>query len=215
MSGADRCAVEDAGHLVLARSAATFVIAVIQVALWQRILVAILVNLTPVILAALGCGVWIDFAPEGLTWRIECEDDRALEDAGGPAAAIAAADPAPATRDRPRVLVVEDEALIAMEVVATLEDAGYQVVGPAGTVARALDLVERIGCDHAVLDVNLGRETAEPVALRLRALGVPFLSLSGYARAQQPPAFHGAPALSKPLRPKELLEELARALAAG
>ena len=164
---------------------------------------------------ALGCGVWIDFAPEGLTWRIECEDDRALEDAGGPAAAIAAADPAPATRDRPRVLVVEDEALIAMEVVATLEDAGYQVVGPAGTVARALDLVERIGCDHAVLDVNLGRETAEPVALRLRALGVPFLSLSGYARAQQPPAFHGAPALSKPLRPKQLLEELARALAAG
>jgi CheY-like chemotaxis protein len=99
-----------------------------------------------------------------------------------------------------RVLVVEDDALLALDIARQLADAGLEVVGPATSVAKALGLVGRIGCDVAVLDVNLGKETAEPVARELRARGTPFVVLSGYSSEQHPPGFRGAPVLSKPAR---------------
>jgi len=104
-----------------------------------------------------------------------------------------------------RVLVVEDDALLALDIAQRLTDAGLEVVGPVISVAKALTLISEVGCDVAVLDVNLGSETAEPVALELRARRTPFVVLSGYSSEQHPPGFHGAPVLSKPARPEDLL----------
>jgi DNA-binding response OmpR family regulator len=78
-----------------------------------------------------------------------------------------------------RVLVVEDEFMIGLDVSQHLASAGYEVVGLATSVARALRLEPR--CDVAVLDVNLGGETCEPVAQKLRASGKPFVVLTGYS----------------------------------
>ena len=111
-----------------------------------------------------------------------------------------------------RVLVVEDDALLAIDIANQLSDAGFDVVGPATSAAKALRLVEETGCDAAVLDVNLGSETAEPVAHELRARGTPFVVLSGYSSDQHPPGFHGAPTLAKPARPADLVAMLLRCI---
>ena len=75
----------------------------------------------------------------------------------------------------PLVLVVEDELLLAMDLELTLEQHGYRVLGPAGTVAEALRLLEGETPQVALLDLNLKGEMATPVAGRLRAMGVPFM----------------------------------------
>ena len=109
-----------------------------------------------------------------------------------------------------RVLVVEDDALLALDIVRLLEDAGLEVVGPATSVAKALRLIGDHGCDVAVLDVNLGKETSEPIACELQARGTPFVVLSGYSSEQHPPGLRGAPVLSKPARPSNLVATLLR-----
>lgn len=80
-----------------------------------------------------------------------------------------------------RILVVEDERLIAMLVEDSLLDAGATVVGPAGTVDEAMRLIEDGGVTAAVLDLKLGEERATPVADRLARLKVPFVIATGYA----------------------------------
>jgi DNA-binding response OmpR family regulator len=107
-----------------------------------------------------------------------------------------------------RVLVVEDDALLGLDIAQQLTGAGFDVVGPATSVVKAIRLMDEKGCDVAVLDVNLGRETAEPVALALRARRTPFVVLSGYSGEQHPPGFQGAPVLLKPARPRDLLRML-------
>ena len=88
-----------------------------------------------------------------------------------------------------RVLVVEDEPLIAFDVADHLREAGFEVVGPAASVSAALKLLESQGCDLAVLDVNLGRETAAPIADVLATKSLPFVALSGYSNDQLPEIF--------------------------
>ena len=80
-----------------------------------------------------------------------------------------------------RVLVVEDEMLIACEMEATLEDLGCQVVGPFARVGQALEALQDTHVDAAVLDVNVRGEMIFPVAEKLRALGVPMVFCTGYA----------------------------------
>jgi CheY-like chemotaxis protein len=110
-----------------------------------------------------------------------------------------------------RVLVVEDEFLIAMETEQMLVDLGCIVIGPVPTVARALALLDREKPDFAILDVNLGRERSTPVAEALRARGVPFALASGYNGSQLPEeAFRNAPHLGKPLDRNLLVRALAR-----
>ncbi len=111
-----------------------------------------------------------------------------------------------------RVLVVEDDALIALDIARQLTDAGFEVIGPALSVARALKLIGHQGCDVAVLDVNLGHETSEAIAHDLRARGTPFIVLSGYSKEQHPEGLQGAPVLSKPVRPRDLVDQLVRSL---
>jgi DNA-binding response OmpR family regulator len=107
-----------------------------------------------------------------------------------------------------RILILEDEPLVAIEMMRGLVNAGFEVTGPALTVAKALTLIESEGCDAAVLDIRLGSETSEPVAEKLLAEGIPFVSATGLARDQQPGIFQSAPMLSKPIRMHELIQLL-------
>jgi len=81
---------------------------------------------------------------------------------------------------RKRILVVEDEALVAMLLEDMLTDLGCDVVGPAHTLQRALDLVESEQVDAAILDVNVGGRRSYPVAEKVAAKGIPFVFASGY-----------------------------------
>ncbi len=78
------------------------------------------------------------------------------------------------------ILAVEDEAMIALELEDMLEELGYEVIGPAATIEAALQLLERSSPDAAVVDANLGGETAKPIVDALRAEGVPVVLASGY-----------------------------------
>lgn len=109
-----------------------------------------------------------------------------------------------------RVLIVDDEPLIAMDIATVVEEAGCKVVGVAGSVRRALCLIERETCDIAVLDVNLNGESSEPIAAALRQRGAPFLVISGYAGRQLTGALKDAPFMSKPYSPERLIELLER-----
>jgi DNA-binding response OmpR family regulator len=104
-----------------------------------------------------------------------------------------------------RVLVVEDEALLALEISEYLTDVGFEVVGPAASVARALKLITYPGCDIAILDVNLGSEHSEPIALALKARSIPFVVVSGNSLEHLPSGFSGAPLVSKPVSPSTFL----------
>lgn len=107
-----------------------------------------------------------------------------------------------------RVLIVEDEFFIAFDIGQQLADAGFEVVGTAPSVAKALSIVAETGCDVAILDVNLGGETSEPVARKLRESDKPFVVLSGYSTDRKLPWFGGATVLSKPLRMDDLVAAL-------
>lgn len=114
-----------------------------------------------------------------------------------------------------RILVVEDEALVAMLVEDALVDAGCVVLGPVATVSDAVALLEsETAPDAAVLDLNLAGETSVPVADVLAARGVPFVVATGYGAAGLPPEHKDAPVLAKPYDPAELTATLAR-LCAG
>jgi len=97
-----------------------------------------------------------------------------------------------------RVLVVEDEFMIGLDIAQQLASAGFEIVGPATSVAKALKLVAQPGCDIAVLDVNLGGETCEPLARKLRASGKPFVVLTGYSPETLQSSFNDATILTKP-----------------
>ena len=86
-----------------------------------------------------------------------------------------------------RILIVEDEPLIAMMLEDFIESLGHDVRGPCESVAEALAMVEVDGFDLAILDVNLKGESVWPVAAALRAKGVPFVLASG-GHVEPPPA---------------------------
>ena len=114
----------------------------------------------------------------------------------------------------PKILVVEDEFLIALELDETLRAAGYQVLGPATSVRAALELLKVERPDAAILDVNLMGEWVTPVAEVLRVKGVPFILTTGYIAAdlQAEPALRDAVNVGKSWRAERLLEELRFAL---
>ncbi|WP_035484781.1 response regulator [Geminicoccus roseus] len=113
-----------------------------------------------------------------------------------------------------RVLLVEDETLVALLLEDMLDDLGFEVVEVASQLETALDLVERVAFDVAVLDVNLGGYIRSfPVADRLRLRGIPFIFATGHERSGLAIAYPGTPVVQKPFRRDELSEALQRALA--
>jgi DNA-binding NtrC family response regulator len=113
-----------------------------------------------------------------------------------------------------QILVVEDEILIALELEQMLRRAGYQVVGPAGSVEMALRLLRQVRPDAAVLDVNLAGESVTPVAEVLRAMVVPFVVATGYGAAdlRDEEVLRDAVNLGKPTTCQRLLSELSHLL---
>ncbi len=107
-----------------------------------------------------------------------------------------------------RILIVEDEPMLAFAIEDTLLDSGFAVAGVAGELQTALAMIESGVCDGAILDVNLSGVSAGPAASALAARGLPFIILSGYSSDQQPSAFSGAPRLQKPCRPERLIQAL-------
>jgi len=110
-----------------------------------------------------------------------------------------------------RILVADDEALIALEMEFVLSEAGAFVVGPFMTVADALVSASSAELAAAVLDIRLGSETTAAVALRLSERRIPFLFYSGQSLPEDM-RLHAAtaPLLSKPAREGEVVAELAR-----
>lgn len=109
----------------------------------------------------------------------------------------------------PAVLIVEDEALVAMDIADALTDAGMVVLGPAATVADALAACRERLPDIAVLDVNLGRELVFPVADLLHESGVPIIFHSGAQPARDLLAqYRGAVLHEKPGVPAELVAKM-------
>ena len=163
---------------------------------------------------SLGCDAEVDFAPTGLVWRIGCPAAGLIESdvPPSPRSNGAAASEEPAPPSGRRILVVEDEPLIAMDFSQTLSEAGYVVIGPANSVAQALALLAQFGCDAAVLDINLGMETSEPVARELIRLGTSFVATSGYSREQKPEFMQTVPLLGKPVNSAMLIAEVERCL---
>lgn len=113
-----------------------------------------------------------------------------------------------------RILVVEDEALVAMLIEDTLTDLGCEVVGPAASIGEALALVRDEAVDGATLDVNLGGEEAYAVAQTLEARGIRFILMSGYAPENLSGAYARWRVLQKPFSEQALARSLAEALAA-
>lgn len=113
-----------------------------------------------------------------------------------------------------RLLVVEDEAIVAMMVEDLLTDLGCVVVDVAGTVSRGLALVSDTGLalDGAILDVNLGGEKVYPIAEALTARGIPFMFATGYGITGIAESFSHVPALAKPYEPQALKRILTAAL---
>jgi CheY-like chemotaxis protein len=113
-----------------------------------------------------------------------------------------------------RILVVEDEALVAAMITDMLEELRVTVVGPAGSLLVGLPLAEAAQIDGAILDVNLRGETIDPIALSLRARRIPFVFATGYGSGPHK-GFEDVPVVDKPYTEEKLLNALARALAAG
>jgi DNA-binding response OmpR family regulator len=113
-----------------------------------------------------------------------------------------------------RVLVVDDEPMIAAAMADAIEDAGCDSVSLAGSVQKALQLIERDRYDVAILDANLRGSSAAPVAKALAERATPYLVLSGYSRQHLAESFPGAPILTKPYA-LERLVEMVRKLGRG
>lgn len=111
------------------------------------------------------------------------------------------------------ILLVEDEALVAMELAAVLREQGCQVLGAASSVDRALALLATQQPDAALLDLNLSGTSASPVARALNERGVPFFVMSGYGQAQAGEEELGEVRwLGKPVNHGELIRALKQTL---
>ncbi len=111
---------------------------------------------------------------------------------------------------RPRVLVVEDESLVAMLIEDMLSDMGYEVVAVAARIEQALETARVIGADLAILDLNLAGQRTDAVAEILRARGIPFMFATGYGAAGVAQEWSHVPVVQKPFQEAELSRALAK-----
>lgn len=111
-----------------------------------------------------------------------------------------------------KILIVEDEPLIALGLEQDLEDDGFEVAGIAETVEKAIRLVEAGGFDAAILDGNLFEKSSRPVAELLIANSIPYVVVTGYSSGQIGDWIKDAPRLSKPYDKNELIAEVRKLL---
>jgi CheY-like chemotaxis protein len=109
-----------------------------------------------------------------------------------------------------RILVVEDDFLVAEVLIDILTDAGAQVVGPFGWVDEGVDAVKASDgtLDCAVLDINLHGFKSYPIADALKAHNIPFVFTTGYSGEALPDAYRSFPRYEKPFNPDRLINGL-------
>jgi CheY-like chemotaxis protein len=105
-------------------------------------------------------------------------------------------------------LLVEDEAIIALDLAALLTDLGAVVVGPAHSVANALERLNKGKIDCAVLDINLNGEPVYPVARALETRRIPFVFVTAYYGEKVDPQFQDCRVLQKPVDFQELVHAI-------
>ena len=110
--------------------------------------------------------------------------------------------------DGRRIMLVEDEMLIAMMVELALCDEGCVVVGPYGRLDEAVAAARTVTVDAALLDINLAGERVFPVAEVLAARGVPFILVTGYGHDLLPPGGKHWPVCAKPFKLSEVIDML-------
>lgn len=165
------------------------------------------------ILTADGGDVTLRYAKSGITCSIRVPlggDKPAYLPAHEPPAPVKksfreATQPPASVFSGKRILLVEDEMLIAMVAADYLSDAGCEVVGPASTVENALQLIDSGRIDAALLDGNLRGRSIESVAVALSQQGTPFAFVTGYGRRALPEAFREGLLIEKPFSEAELL----------
>lgn len=111
-----------------------------------------------------------------------------------------------------RILIVEDESLVAMLLEAVVEDLGAVPVGPASTVEEGVDLAGRETIDAALLDVNVAGQRVFPVARVLTERGTPFAFSTGYGESGLPEEWRGRPTIQKPFTEAAVRDALMAAL---
>jgi len=108
------------------------------------------------------------------------------------------------------VLAVEDDFLLLSELEAGLNDAGAEAVYSCRTVGEAIALLDKRNVSAAILDVRIGRESAEPVARKLARLGIPFFFYTGQLATDRfMSEWPNRPVLSKPARSQVIVKTLA------
>jgi CheY-like chemotaxis protein len=116
-------------------------------------------------------------------------------------------------KPRCRVLVVEDEAMVAMLLEDMVLDFGSEVVGPIAKVHEAINLAQSAELDAAILDVNVDGSVIFPVADILSDRGIPLIFATGYGPKVLPARFCNCPTLSKPFSYQSLVDVLRPILA--
>jgi CheY-like chemotaxis protein len=112
---------------------------------------------------------------------------------------------------RSGVLIVEDEALVAMDLESMFESLGYEIFATASSVKNALAALEKGTPQLAIVDMNLSGDSSLPIADALSKRGVPFVFATGYAElGEMPPHLADVPHLSKPISEKNLMRTIAQ-----
>src|SRR5262245_22601490 len=114
-----------------------------------------------------------------------------------------------------RVLILEDEAMIAGLIESILSAAGWSVVGPVATLERAFEAIDRGRLDAALLDVRINGHDAYAVADVLMGRGIPFIFVSGFTRKQMPPGYRNCAYIAKPFTPDAILARLEEVVGRG
>ena len=152
-----------------------------------------------------------DWRPEGLCATVALPSRCFMRTGNTPKAKPPVALVEPMAGDGRRVLIVEDNALISMELEASLESNGYNVVGRANSVVEALAVIATTDIDVAVLDVDLGGEQSFPIADVLLAKGVPYTFATGFENLTTELGYK-APVLTKPVNEANLRRAFDRLL---
>ena len=117
--------------------------------------------------------------------------------------------PDPSEVQGQRILVVEDNALLAMEMSHNLEDMGYEVIGPASTLEQGVDLARQAQIiNGAVLDINLAGRMSFPIAEILKDKNIPYVFCTGYETPDFPLSLQGSEVIQKPINEVELSRRL-------
>ncbi|TGT91401.1 response regulator [Mesorhizobium sp. M8A.F.Ca.ET.161.01.1.1] len=111
-----------------------------------------------------------------------------------------------------RVLILEDEPLVAMLLEDLLVEMGHEVIGSVAWIGKAMELAGQVDIDFAILDINLGGAKSFPVAEILRRRGIPFVFATGYGSQGLEGEFENELTLQKPYEPHELKRAIEQAL---